>query len=74
MLSAAEVSGQQQCIVCSSMVKSSGMRKHVGSHILQQRVSGDVCGFCGSTACTRPQGQWAATASKLRCIPQVFQQ
>ena len=52
MLSDAEVSGQQQCLVCSAHVKASSMREHVGSHILQQHVGSDACGFCGGTACT----------------------
>eukprot|EP00952_Eustigmatos_sp_NYUAD-ZCMA_P006103 26350-Eustigmatos_ZCMA.PRE.1 len=28
------------------------MREHVSSHVLQGHVSGEACGFCGSTSCT----------------------
>jgi len=77
MLSDAEASGQQQCLVCSASVKASSMREHVGSHILQQHVGSDACGFCGSTACSpyltangqpgKPEG--CAAYSKFSCKP-----
>ena len=51
MLSDAEASGQQKCLVCSANVKAGSMHEHEGSHILQQHVSSDACGFCGGTSC-----------------------
>jgi hypothetical protein len=52
ILTAAEVKGKQQCILCRAMVKLGSMRDHVGSHILQVHVGSDACGFCGGTSCT----------------------
>jgi len=52
VLSAAEVRGEQLCIVCKASVKVKSMREHVGSHVLQGHVSGDACGFCGGPSCT----------------------
>jgi len=52
LLSDAEVRGQQSCLICKALVKLDSMREHVGSHVLQEHVSSDVCGFCGGTSCT----------------------
>ena len=52
LLSHAEVRGQQSCLICKALVKVDSMREHVGSHVLQEHVSSDVCGFCGGTSCT----------------------
>jgi len=40
-----EVRGQQPCLICNALVKVDSMREHVGSHVLQEHVRSDVCGF-----------------------------
>ena len=71
VLSAAETKGEQQCIVCKASVKVKSMREHAGSDVLQGHVSGDVCGFCGSTSVAAPhvaaphaRPAWRKTASQ----------
>lgn len=52
VLLAAEVRGEQLCIVCKASMKVKSMHEHVGSHVLQLHVSGDACGSCGGLSCT----------------------
>ena len=64
LLSDAEVRGQQSCLICKALVKVDSMREHVGSHVLQEHVRSDVCGFCGGTSCALPHSKRAARSAE----------